>query len=83
MHIFMKDVCYFVMLSEMVQRAVALLQAASLLFCLGSSERLVWSEEFDSVDESVWIHEVTTFPQANIYKLMRFSCLDLGVKLWQ
>jgi len=49
----------------MVERAslIALLQAASMMIGLVSSERLIWSDEFDSLDESVWIHTVTTFPQ--------------------
>ena len=42
---------------------MALLQAVALLVGLVSSEKLVWSEEFDNLDESVWLHEVTTFPQ--------------------
>ena len=52
----------------MIKRAsaMALLQAASMMIGLVSSERLIWSDEFDSLDESVWIHEVTTFPQARI-----------------
>ena len=52
----------------MIKRAsaLALLQAASMMVGLVSSERLVWSDEFDSLDESVWIHEVTTFPQVKI-----------------
>ena len=44
---------------------MALLQAVALLVGLVSSEKLVWSEEFEYLDESVWLHEVTTFPQVN------------------
>ena len=29
---------------------------------LAGSERLVWSDEFDSLDESKWSHLVTTYP---------------------
>ena len=54
----------------MIQRAVSLLQAASMMIGLVSSERLVWSDEFDSLDESVWIHEVTTFPQVKFDELI-------------
>ena len=52
----------------MVERAslIALLQAASMMIGLVSSERLIWSDEFDSLDESVWIHTVTTFPQESV-----------------
>ena len=55
---------------EMIQRGVALLLAASMMIGLVSSERLVWSDEFDSLDESVWIHEVTTFPQVKFDELI-------------
>ena len=44
---------------------IVLLQTVALLVGLVSSEKLVWSEEFDNLDESVWLHEVTTFPQVN------------------
>ena len=57
----------------MFQRRVLLLQAASIMMGLVSSERLVWSDEFDSLDESVWIHEVTTFPQAKINEIGSFG----------
>ena len=54
----------------MIQTAVSLLLAASMIIGLVSSEKLVWSDEFDSLDESVWIHEVTTFPQVNFDELI-------------
>ena len=69
MHIFEECLWFeinFVMLSGV--EMIALLQAALMMIGLVSSERLVWSDEFESLDESVWIHEVTTFPQANSYE---------------
>ena len=52
---------------------MALLQAVALLVGLVSSEKLVWSEEFDNLDESVWLHEVTTFPQVQFQAEPRVS----------
>ena len=57
----------------MNRRPMALLQAVALLVGLVSSEKLVWSEEFDNLDESVWLHEVTTFPQVQFQAEPRVS----------
>ena len=57
----------------MNRRPMALLQAVALLVGMVSSEKLVWSEEFDNLDESVWLHEVTTFPQVQFQAEPRVS----------
>ena len=31
------------------------------------SEKLVWSDEFDVLDEDKWSHLVTTYPLVNIF----------------
>ena len=58
------DVCNSYRGVTMTKRSspIVLLQAISMIATMASSEKLVWSDEFDSLDESLWLHEVSTFP---------------------
>ena len=58
------NVCNFYREVTMTKRSspMVLLQAISMIATMASSEKLVWSDEFDSLDESLWLHEVSTFP---------------------